>query len=160
MSTVLTSAYAYQQPLRSKITFKSNDGADTYFTHNGFTPTPSTINVIYSDCERAAGETGSFNIIVEDSGNIITKDHLRNSKVYIQLGKTEPTLQYYMVGKGRVFQIRRPRSYYQEYLISGPSTKVRAAELMLLWRKSTDKINNPDYGVGQLVIESMTNSKP
>jgi hypothetical protein len=160
MSQVLTSAYSYLMPVRSKIIFKSNDGADTYFTHDGFAPNPSTINVIYSDCERASGETGSFNIIVEDSDNIINKDHLQNTKVYILLGKEQAGLKYWFVGKGRIFNVRRPRSFYQEYLISGPSTKTRAAELMLLWRKSTDKTNNPDYNIGQLVIDSMTDSKP
>jgi hypothetical protein len=160
MSLVLTSAYSYQAPLRSKIIFKSNDGTDTYFTHDGFAPDPSTINVFYSDVERAAGESGSFNVVVEDSGNIINKDHLKNTKVYILLGKEQTGYKYFFVGKGRIFSIRRPRSYYQEYLISGPSTKIRAAELMLLWRKSTDKVNNPDYGIGQLVIDSLTDRKP
>ena len=77
-------------------------------------------------------ETGTFNAVIEDSNNVIAKDHIRDARVTIEFGRTAATLRPFMVGYGDIFTDRRPRSFYQEYLISGPSSKIRAAELMLL----------------------------
>ena len=159
MAQVLASDYQYTNvPLRARITFKSLDGSDQYFVFNGFTP-PNEINVFYTDMERAQFETGSFNIVVEDSDNIINKDHLENTKVYIELGRTEAEFQTFMIGFADICTPRWPKSFYQEYLISGPSTKIQSSELMLLIRKATDKVNNPDYAIGNLVEDSLEADK-
>lgn len=117
------------------------------------------INLVYLDNERASFETGSFNAVVEDSNNIINKDHLRNAKVKLSFGKTEPTLIPYFIGYADIFQTRRPRNNYQEYLLTGPSTKIQATELMLLIRKAADDPNNPKYGIANLIIEAITTRK-
>jgi hypothetical protein len=153
--TLTRSDSTYGKPVQPRIRFTSLDGEDTYFT---FSPMENVRDVVlqYIDAERAILETGSFNIIVEDSDNIINKDHLRNTRVLIEFGKTTATLKPFLLGYADIFTDRRPRSYYQEYLISGPSTKIRAAELMLLHRKAADDKNNPKYGVGNIVRDSMT----
>jgi hypothetical protein len=159
---------SYFAPLKPRIRFKSLDGEDTYFTFDGFaTPGSNTINAIYCDAERAVGETGVFNLLVEDSANIINKDHLRNTKVYLDFGKTSSTLKQFFVGFADIFTIRRPRSYYQEYLIAGPSTRIRAAELFISRRQASDiqaiddPTINPDpfYNVNNLFEESLTDRK-
>ena len=149
--SLIRSNPTYFVPARVKASFMSLDTLDTYFTFNGFLSPDNPINVIYADGERAAGETGQFSIIVEDSNGEINKDHLRNCVVRMSFGKTEVTLLPWMVGYADIFEIREPRSYYMEYLLSGPSSKIRAAELMLLVRKSTSKINDKDFGIGNLV---------
>ena len=131
----------------------SLDAQDTYFTFNGFNSPANPLNVIYADGERASGETGQFNIIVEDSAGEINKDHLRNCMVRLSYGKTETTMVPWMVGYCDVFEIREPRSYYMEYLLSGPSSKIRAAELMLLVRKSTSNMNDANFGIANLVMD-------
>src|SRR4029453_19434520 len=89
----------YFAPLKPRIRFKSIDGADTYFTFDGFaTPGTNPINAIYCDAERAVGETGTFNVIVEDSQNIINKDHLRNTKVYLDFAKSFVRQKKFFVG--------------------------------------------------------------
>src|SRR4030095_64419 len=155
----------YFKPLKPRIRFKSLDGLDTYFTFDGFaTPGTNPINAIYCDAERAVGETGTFNVIVEDSQNIINKDHLRNTKVYLDFGKTSSTLKQFFIGFGDIFVVRRPRSYYQEYLISGPSTRIRAAELYISRRQASDIQNiddptvipDPNYNINNIFKNSLT----
>ena len=69
----------------------------------------------------------------------------------ITFGKTETTTIPYFIGFADIFDIREPRSYYTEYLLSGPSSKIRAAELMLLVRRATSKINDKDFGIANLI---------
>jgi hypothetical protein len=135
----------YFKPLKPRIRFKSLDGSDTYFTFDAFSGS-NNINAIYCDAERAVGETGVFNVIVEDSDNIINKDHLRYTKVYLDFGKTPETLKQFFVGFADIFTTRRPRSFYQEYLISGPSTRIQAAELFISRRQASDiqDVDNPN----------------
>jgi hypothetical protein len=162
MAQVLASDYLYTNtPLRARVTFTNLEGDDTYFVWNGFTDPISSnpITLFYVDMERAVLETGSFNILIDDSQNIVNKDHLRNTKVYIELGRTEAEFQTFIIGFADILTPRRPRSFYQEYLISGPSTKIQAAELMLLIRKATSKTNNPDYAIGNLIEESLDGNK-
>src|SRR4029453_3527957 len=157
----------YFKPLKPRIRFKSLDGLDTYFTFDGFaTPGTNPINAIYCDAERAVGETGTFNVIVEDSQNIINKDHLRNTKVYLDFGKSSATLKQFFVGFGDIFVVKRPRLYYQEYLISGPSTRIQAAELFISRRQASDIQNIEDptvmpdsnYNVNNIFKNSLTKS--
>ena len=156
----------YFAPIKPRIRFKSIDGEDTYFTFDGFSMS-NPINAIYCDAERAVGETGVFNVIVEDSRNIINKDHLRNTKVYLDFGKSAATFKQFFIGFADIFTIRRPRSYYQEYLISGPSTRVQAAELYISRRQASDIQDvdnpnitpNPKYNINQIFKDSLTNRK-
>ena len=143
----------YFVPARVKISFMSLDAQDTFFTFNGFNSPANPLNVIYADGERASGETGQFNIIVEDCAGEINKDHLRNCMVRLSYGKTEATMVPWMVGYADVFDIREPRSYYMEYLLSGPSSKIRAAELMLLVRKATSNMNDANFGIANIIMD-------
>lgn len=148
----------YASPVSAKVRFTSLDGLDTYFT---WSPLENTreMNLIYLDCERAQQETGTFNAVIEDSNNVLAKDHLRFARVEISFGRTAATLKPYFAGFADVPEDRRPRSFYQEYLLSGPGTKIQAAELMLLLRKAADDPNNPNYGMGNLVRDSITDRK-
>ena len=131
----------------------SLDAQDTFFTFNGFNSPDNPLNVIYADGERASGETGQFNIIVEDCAGEINKDHLRNCMVRLSYGKTEATMIPWMVGYADVFEINEPRSYYMDYKLSGPSSKIRAAELMLLVRKATSNMNDANFGIANIVMD-------
>ncbi len=156
----------YFKPLKPRIRFKSLDGEDTYFTFDGFSGS-NPINCVYCDAERAVGETGVFNVIVEDSNNIINKDHLRNTKVYLDFGKTSSTFKQFFIGFADIFVIRRPRSFYQEYLITGPSTRIQAAELYISRRQASNIQNiddptivpDPFYNINNIFEESLTDRK-
>lgn len=156
--TLTRSDSLYAKPVSCRVKFTSLDAEDTFFT---FSPLESIrdITMLYLDCERAISETGSFNCVVEDSSNVIAKDHLRNARVTIEFGRTTAALKPFFVGYGDIFNIRRPRSYYQEYLVNGPSTKIIAAELMLLLRKAADDPQNPNYGIANLVVSSINDRK-
>jgi len=149
----------YGLPLKPRIEITSLDSTDTYFIFSPLQNLTTDLNLVYLDTERASFETGSFNAVIEDSNNVINKDHLRNAKVKISFGKTQSTLIPYFIGYADIFQTRRPRSNYQEYLLTGPSTKIQATELMLLIRKAADNPNNPLYGIGNLVVEAITTRK-
>jgi len=149
----------YYIPLKPRLTFTNLKGDQTYFTFDGFISPANTLNVIYTDAERAGGESGIFNIVVEDSANLIQRDHLRNTRVLLEFGKSTNTYQPFMVAFADILRIRRPRNFYMEYLLTGPSSKIQAAELMLLIRRATKKISNPDYGIGNLIIDMATKRK-
>lgn len=161
MAQVLASDYQYTNiPLRCRVTLKNLKGDDTYFTWNGFdNPSSRPFNLFYMDCEGRVNETGSFNFVIEDSDNQLQRDHVEFAKVYIELGRTASEFQTFIIGFADIFQPRRPRSFYMEHLVSGPGTRTQSSELMLLIRKATDKPNNPDYGIGNLVEESITGRK-
>ena len=157
--TLTRSDSTYGLPLKHRIEVTSLDGTDVYFVFSPLEGLTTDINNVYLDCERASFETGSFNCVVEDSQNIINKDHLRNAKLKLSFGKTTATLIPYFIGYADIFQTRRPRNNYQEYLLTGPSTKIQATELMLLIRKAADDPNNPLYGIANLIIQAITTRK-
>ena len=148
----------YYSPVSGRIKFTSLDADDEYFV---WSPLENISDIIleYMDCERAISETGSFNMVIDDSTNVLNKDHIKNARVIIELGRTTATLKPFMIGYCDIFNDARPRSFSQEYRISGPSTKIRAAELMLLIRKAADDPNNPKYGIANLVKSSITDRK-
>jgi hypothetical protein len=156
--TLTRSNATYAKPLQAKIKFTSLDASDTYFT---FSPMENMFeaNVMYLDCERAVSETGAFNCVIEDSNNVLAKDRVRFARVEISFGRTSATLEPYLVCFVDVPTVRRPRSFYQEILASGPGSKIQAAELMLLIRKAADDPNNPKYGIANLVRDSITDRK-
>jgi len=146
--TTFTSHPSYYYPLKPRITFKSLDGTDTYFTFNGH-GSPKDINVIYADMSYAMGETGDFNIVVEDTANVIARDHLHNTKVYLELGKTQSTLQHFLIGFADIMDINEPRTNYQEYRISGFGSAIQAQEILLLIRQASKK-NDGNFTVKKL----------
>ncbi|HTH23284.1 MAG TPA: hypothetical protein VL854_13780 [Nitrososphaeraceae archaeon] len=156
---------SYFRAIKPRIIFKSIDweDPDTYFTFNAHS-TPKDINVIYADVENSGLETGTFNIIVEDSSNIINKDHLRNTKVFIELGKSEAELEHVMIGFGDIFNTGRPRTNYQEYRITGFGSQIQASELLLNTRQSANVTDlddptaklSPRYNQNQLIERSFT----
>lgn len=157
MSTITLSRSnsSYAQPLQARVKFTTLDNTDTLYT---WSPMENIrdLNILYLDVERAINETGSFNIVVEDSNNVITKENLSFLRVEIEFGKTLASLKPYFVGYCDIPRGSRPRTYYQEYQLSGPSSKIQAAELMLLYRKAADDPNNPNYGIGNLVKDMLT----
>lgn len=148
----------YYSPVCGRIKFTSLDASDEYFV---WSPLENINDIVleYMDCERAISETGSFNMVIDDSNNVLNKDHIRNARVTIELGRTPTTMIPFLAGFCDIFNDARPRTFSQEYRISGPSTKIQAAELMLLIRKAADDPNNPKYGIANLVHDSITDRK-
>jgi hypothetical protein len=157
---------SYFAPLKPRIRFKSLDGLTTHFTFDGFAGGTNPLNCIYMDVERAIGETGVFNIIVEDSHNVIDRSKLENMKVYIELGKSPASYKQFFIGFADIFTIRRPRTNYMEYLLTGPSTRIQAAELKISRRQASkiQDISNPKvvpdaaYNINNIFKNSLTKS--
>ena len=155
---------SYFRPLKPRIRFKSPDAATTYFTFDGFAGGANPVNVIYCDAERAIGETGVFNIIVEDSQNLIDRDKLRNTKVFLDFGKSQSEWKQFLIGYADIFSRRRPRTNYMEYLISGPTTRIQAAELYISRRQASSIQNiddptvvpDPRFNLNKLFSDSLT----
>ena len=154
----LTTDRSYYFPLKPRIKFKSMDGTDTYLTFNAH-GSPKEMNVIYADMEKAIGETGTFNIIVEDSDNVIAKDHLHNTKVYIELGKTEAELRHWQIGFADIIDINRPRTGYKEYRVSGFGSVIQAQELLLLIRQAGKGDKDAAFTVKKLFERCQTDRK-
>ena len=157
--TLARSDPTYYKPVKPKITITSLDGDDIYTVFDGFCTTSNSLPFIYCDYERASGETGTFNLIIEDSQGLVEKDRVHNARVYLEFGKTPDTWHTLFAGFADIMRVRRPRSFYQEILLTGPSTKIQAAELMLLIRKATDTRNNPDYSIAKLIIDMVNKRK-
>jgi len=153
--TLTRSDSSYGKPIQARVNFTTLDGEDTLYTWSPMEEIRE-LNVMYLDVERAMQETGSFNIVVEDSTNAITKANLAFLRVEIELGKTVADLKPFLAGFIDIPRASRPRSFYQEYQLSGPSSKIQASELMLLYRKAADDPNNPKYGIANIVKDMIT----
>jgi hypothetical protein len=157
----LTTDRSYFLPIKPRITFKSIDVEDpqTYFIYDSFDQPSTPFRLEYLDCDNAMGETGTFNIIIEDSNNVLAKDHLHNTKVFIELGKTQSELQHFLIGFADIMDVGRPRTNFQEYRISGFGSQVQAQELLLLQRQSGKSDNDSEYSVKRLFERAMTERK-
>ena len=159
---VTTYDSTYWLPVRPRITFKSLDGATTYFTFNAFSDS-NPINVTYMDVEGAVSESGSFRINIQDSANVIDELKLRSAKVYIELGKTEATLKFFMIGFADIFTVSRPVTGYQEYQLTGFGSAIQASQLYIHKRKASKILNlesasavgDPNFAVYKLIKDSI-----
>lgn len=157
----LTTDRSYFYPLKPRITFKSIDveNPDTYFTYDSFDQPSTPFRLEYVDCDNAMGETGTFNILIEDSNNVIAKDHLVNTKVFIELGKTQSELQHFLIGFADIMDISRPRTNFQEYRISGFGSQIQAQELLLLMRQSAKSDTDKNFSVASLFARAIQERK-
>lgn len=154
MSFVSTNDASYWKPIRPKITFKSIDDSETYFTYNAFSGS-NPIVVTHLDTEGAVGESGVLNVTVNDNNNLIDEAGLRSTKVYIQLGKTEATLQYFMIGYADIFNTGRQATGYQEYNITGFGSAIQASQLFI-HRREAYKITESDAKIYNIVDNALT----
>ena len=163
----------YFVPMGVQVVVKTLDGEDTLMTFNSFDGAHADMNVIYVDAERAIQEIGVGNTVIEDSQGIINKDHIKSCRVELSFAKPDVIQDHsggivydydvdfipFLAYESEVAETRRPRNFWMEYNLSGPGTKHRAADVMLLIRKSTGKVNNPDYAVGNIVVDTLKSRK-
>jgi hypothetical protein len=131
----------YYLPLKYKLTFKSRDGEDTYYTFDSFINN-NPINVIYCDAENAIGETGVTNILIEDSARDIDTSLIdKGNKVIVQIAKEQSEFvepwTYFLVGYVRGFRTQRPRTNELLYELRAYGTKVIWSERLINMKKST-----------------------
>ena len=159
----VTGDFSYRQSVRCKITFKSVDGSQELFVYNSFDES-NPVKLTHLEVEGAVGETGTFVIRIEDNSGAITED-LHNCKVYIQLGKTESTLHYFMIGFADIHRTDRPITNIKHYLLTGFGTSVQAAQLFI-HRREASKIQNidepnvtgdPSFNINKLVKRALEN---
>lgn len=129
-------ADSYFLPLRHRVKFKNSAGA-TVYTSDAFDLAGSNIILSYIDVEDAKGESGNFNIVIEDYTNTISLSSLQTSKVFIELGKSSATLSHFMIGYPDRVIVSRPQSNRIQYNISGFGTKIRATELYVSVREAS-----------------------
>ena len=160
---VSTGDVSYTRTTRCKITFKSVDGSETLFVYNSFSES-NPVKLTYLEVEGAVGETGTFVIRIEDNSNAITQD-LHNCKVYIQLGKSESTLHYFMIGFADIHRVDRPVTNIKYYLLTGMGSAVQAGQLFI-HRREAAKIQNiddpkikgdPQFNINTLVKRALEN---
>jgi len=120
----------YTNPLRPRITIKTVDGEDTLYTYNAY-DTSHDININSVSMNNSVGETGTFTMSINDHNNEIGKDNIHNVKVFLELGKTEPTLQHFLIGYGDLFEVDRPHTNAQFYHLSGFGSKIWAYQLYI-----------------------------
>jgi hypothetical protein len=149
-----TAGAPYTNPLVPRITIKTIDGDDTLYTFNGF-DTDNDISVAQCNMENAIGETGTFNILINDHNNVIPKDNIHNVKVFLELGKTEATLQHFLIGYGDLFDIDRPGTNVQFYNLSGFGSKIWAYQLYI-HRRETYKRNESDAKIYNIIDNALT----
>lgn len=162
----VTGDYTYARPIRPRITIKTVDGSETLYTYNAFS-TSNPINVTYLDTEGAVGEAGTFTIRINDNQGLIDSSDIRHVKVYIELGKTQSSLQYFMIGFGDVFNTSRPVTNQKDYIISGFGSSIQAGQLFI-HRRQASKIQNiddltvtgdPTFNINRLVKSALTSKQ-
>jgi hypothetical protein len=155
-----TGDFSYGLSVRAKITFKTVDGLTTLFTYDSFAGS-NPVNLTYMECEGAVGESGTFVLRIEDTSDAITED-LHNCKVYIQLGKSEATLQYFMIGFADIHRTDRPVTNYKQFIITGFGSAIQAGRLFI-HRREASKIDNPtvspdgDFNINKLAKRAIEN---
>lgn len=139
----MTISNSYYLPLRHRVKFK--DSADnTIYTSNAFDLENSNIILSYLECELAKGETGYFNIIIEDYTNTVTLEDLQTSKVFIELGKSSAALEHFLIGYPDRVAISRPESNRIQYNITGYGSQIRANELLVSVREASSIVGVDD----------------
>jgi len=134
---IYTGDSTYLAALRPRITFKSLDGLTTYFTFNAFSDTnPFVVTLL--DVEGAVGESGTFNITIKDFNNVIDESGLRAAKIYIELGKSEATLKFFMIGFADIFNTTRPQTNDLEYTLTGFGSAIQASQLFIHRRAASN----------------------
>ena len=112
--------------------------------YSGFVGGQRDMNLTYVDCADTIDESGTFNLIINDNENVVNKDHIRNAKVRIKLGKEGQILNTFIIGFGDIFDISRPATNFQEYKLSGFGTQIQASEMLMLVRKAADTDDDGD----------------
>lgn len=92
----------YRLPQQFKLTIKDQTATETLYTYNGFNISHDAqynLHVTSIDVKRGMQQTGSFEIVVEDSDRSIDRDLLdKGNIVIIQAGKTEADAKNIMYG--------------------------------------------------------------
>ncbi len=151
---MVTGDATYNAVIRPVIDFKTLDGSTTLYTYDSFAGS-NPINVTHCEVEGAIGESGTFTILIDDSNNVIPKEDLHNCKVYIRLGKSTPTLDYFMIGYTDVFTVDRPVTRNQVYRLTGFGSAIQASQLMI-HRRETYRKDESDAKIYNIVDNALT----
>jgi len=154
---------SYYLPLRHRVKFKNAAGA-TVYTSNAFDLNGSNLNISYLDVEAAKGETGNFNIVIEDYTNTVSLSSLQTSKVFIELGKSSATLEHFLIGFPDRVIVSRPQSNRIQYNVTGFGTQIQASELHVSVREASTiaavddatSQNDVKFNVNQIIERVLT----
>ncbi len=159
----MTISDSYFLPVRHRVKFKTTAGA-TIYTSDAFDLGSSNIILSYVDAELAKGETGFFNIVIEDYTNTISLSSLQTCKVYIELGKSSATLEHFLIGYPDRVTVSRPQSNRIQYNITGFGTQIRASELYVSVREASSIVgvddatsqNDSRFNINQIIERVIT----
>lgn len=156
----LTIDRTYHFPVKPRVKIYSQDGSTLYHTWDGFSGS-NPFKLVYIDAEDAVGESGTFNLIIDDLEGALDTSLLRNVEVHIEFGKTSAYQNgYYLIGPARVFDTRRPRTGAQEYLVSGFGDWIKSAELLLLIRQAAKSgSTDSQYNINRQMEDSIKKKK-
>jgi len=150
---VSTNDASYGAVARPRVTIKTLEG-DTLYTFNAFNES-NDINLVGGSMENAVGENGSFSLTIDDSNNLIPKDNIHNVKVFLEIGKTEASLEHFLIGYGDIFRTDRPETNYQQYVITGTGSRIWAYQLMISRREIYHK-KESDAKVYNIIDNALT----
>jgi len=150
-----TGDHHYDEPLKPKITFMSRDELDKYYTFDAFVSNPE-INVNYCDADNGVGETGTCNILIEDSHKDIDPDWIGKGKKFkFQIAKSQAEFKedwsYFLVGYIRGFKVRRPHTGILEYEVRGYGTRVIFSEREVNMKKQTSSETSSKFQLKNLI---------
>ncbi|TVM01240.1 MAG: hypothetical protein CV087_11120 [Candidatus Brocadia sp. WS118] len=134
------------------------------YTSNAFDLNGSNLNISYLDVEAAKGETGNFNIVIEDYTNTVSLSSLQTSKVFIELGKSSATLEHFLIGFPDRVIVSRPQSNRIQYNVTGFGTQIQASELHVSVREASTiaavddatSQNDVKFNVNQIIERVLT----
>lgn len=114
----------YVQPLRFRVTIKSNDGLETLFTFDSFNTT-NELAIQRIDVKRGIGQYSQFELIINDNpkDKLVDRDILDNGNVVIiEAGKTQASYHSICYGICYKFKEKTELSSDITYTMSGLST--------------------------------------
>jgi len=150
---VSTGDPSYTASIRPRVTIKTIDG-DPLYVYDAFEAS-NPINLTYCDMEGAVSESGTFNLQITDNNNQIPKDNIHNVKVFLELGKTQASLEHFLIGYADIFKTDRQVTNSQVYNITGFGTALQAYQLMI-HRRETYKKTESDAKVYNIIDNALT----
>jgi len=150
-----TGDYHYDLPLKPKITFMDRDENEIYYTFDSFINN-NEVKVIYCDTDNGVGETGTANILIEDSTKQLDESLFgKGKKIKFQIAKTQAEFKedwsYFLTSYIRGFKKERPRTGQLLYELRAYGTRVIFGEREVNMKKQTSSETNSKFQLKNLV---------
>lgn len=117
--------------LRPKLALKKWDLSSTYLTYDAFAPPSSGPALTYVSVEKAMGQTGEIDIVIEDSAKDLDSGVGQGNKFVLSISSDGVSYDNFLAGWIREYSVRRPSAGIREVRLHGYGNAIRANERLV-----------------------------